>query len=152
MERFSIPTTNPFNFLLNEALLKTWNGSTCIQIRLVLLKSQINPSNETQEYHKLSVLLAIHTPPYQNIPPEVLLLREEWDSQQGVKVQTLHQEPEIAGHDAILEEHDHHLAAHLWGSKGLNIGQKININHCQMNRNKTKIICWCYLNMTWLQD
>lgn len=31
-----------------------------------------------------------HTPPNQDVPPEVLPLREEGNSQQGVKVEALH--------------------------------------------------------------
>lgn len=56
-----------------------------------------------------------HTPSNQDVPPEVLPLRKERNSQQGVKVESLNQQPEEACHDAVLEENHHGLAAHLWG-------------------------------------
>lgn len=57
------------------------------------------------------------TPTNHDVPPEVLPLREEGDSQQGVEIQALHQQPEVAGHDAVLEEDHHGLAAHLMESQ-----------------------------------
>lgn len=56
-----------------------------------------------------------HTPSNQDVPPEVLPLREEGHSQQGVQVEALHEQPEETCHDAVLEENHHGLAAHLWG-------------------------------------
>lgn len=58
------------------------------------------------------------TPANQDVPPEVLPLREEGNSQQGVKVEALHQQPEETCHDAVLEENHHGLAAHLERGEG----------------------------------
>lgn len=55
----------------------------------------------------------ILTPADQDVCPEVLPLREERDGQEGVKIKTFHQQPEEAGHDTVLEEHNHHFAANL---------------------------------------
>lgn len=55
----------------------------------------------------------ILTPADQDVRPEVLSLREEGDGQEGVKIKTFHQQPEEIGHDAVLEEHNHHFAANL---------------------------------------
>lgn len=53
------------------------------------------------------------TPANQDVPPEVFPLGEEGNGQQSVKVDALHQQPEVTRHDAILEENHHRLAAHL---------------------------------------
>ena len=53
------------------------------------------------------------TPTNQDVPPEVLPLREEGNSQQSVEIKALHQQPEVTRHDAVLEEDHHCLAAHL---------------------------------------
>lgn len=53
------------------------------------------------------------TPADHNVSPEVLPLGEERDSQQCVKIEAFHQQPEEAGHDAVLEEHNHCFAANL---------------------------------------
>lgn len=53
------------------------------------------------------------TPADQDVSPEVFPLGEERDGQQSVQIETFHQQPEEAGHDAVLEEHDHHFAADL---------------------------------------
>lgn len=53
------------------------------------------------------------TPTNQNVPPEVLPLREEGDRQQSVKVETLNQQPEVTRHDPVLEEDHDGLAADL---------------------------------------
>lgn len=53
------------------------------------------------------------TPTDEDVAPEVLPLREEGDGQQSVEVEALHQQPEEARHDAIMEENHHCFAAHL---------------------------------------
>lgn len=53
------------------------------------------------------------TPTNQDVPAEVLPLREEGHGQQSVEVEALHQQPEVTRHDAVLEEDHHRLAAHL---------------------------------------
>lgn len=55
----------------------------------------------------------ILTPANQDVCPEVLPLREERDGQEGVEIKTFHQQPKETGHDAVLEEHNHHFAANL---------------------------------------
>lgn len=62
-----------------------------------------------------------HTPSNEDVPPEVLPLGEEGNSQQGVKVEALHEQPEEACHDAVLEENHHGLAAHLWGQNRIQL-------------------------------
>lgn len=56
---------------------------------------------------------SILTPANQNVDPEVFPLREERDGQQGMKIKSLHQQPEETGHYTVLEENNHGLAANL---------------------------------------
>lgn len=63
--------------------------------------------------HRHMARTLVHTPADQDVPPEVFPLGEEGNGQQSVKVDALHQQPEVTRHDAILEENHHRLAAHL---------------------------------------
>lgn len=55
----------------------------------------------------------LRTPTDEDVAPEVFPLREEGDGQQRVEVEALHQQPEEARHDAVMEENHHCLAARL---------------------------------------
>lgn len=44
------------------------------------------------------------TPTNQDVPPEVLPLRDEGQGQQGLQIHALHQQPEVICQDAELEE------------------------------------------------
>lgn len=44
------------------------------------------------------------TPADDDVPPEVFLLENKGESQQGLQVHPLHQQPEVVGQDAELEE------------------------------------------------
>lgn len=74
------------------------------------------------------------TPANQDVPPEVLPLREEGNSQQGVKVEALHQQPEETCHDAVLEENHHGLAAHLERGEG---GGGLKTENCLLEQTVT---------------
>ena len=51
-----------------------------------------------------SSVFPILTPSNQDVPPEVFPLRDEGQGQQGLQVHALHQQPEVIGQDAELEE------------------------------------------------
>lgn len=44
------------------------------------------------------------TPTNQNVPPEVLPLRDEGEGEERLQVHALHQQPEVITEDAELEE------------------------------------------------
>lgn len=44
------------------------------------------------------------TPADEDVPPKVFLLEDEGESQQSLQVHALHQQPEVVGQDAELEE------------------------------------------------
>lgn len=53
------------------------------------------------------------TPSNQDIPPEVFPLWDEGQSQQCLQIHALHQQPEVIGQDAELEESHGWLARFL---------------------------------------
>lgn len=56
------------------------------------------------------------TPADEHVDDEVSVLGED-DNEQGVEVQTLHQQPEEVGHDEVLEENQAGFTSHLRGTK-----------------------------------
>lgn len=63
----------------------------------------------TQNFFFIYVL----TPSGQKVPPEVLLLRDEGESEQGLQVHAFHQQPEVISQDAELEESYSRFTRHL---------------------------------------
>lgn len=57
----------------------------------------------------------ILTPSYNGVPVEVSSLREESLHQQSEEIQTFNEEPEIVGHDTVMEENHHCFTRHLHG-------------------------------------
>lgn len=57
------------------------------------------------------------TPADDDVPPEVFLLEGEGESEQGLQVHPLHQEPEVVCQDAELEEGHSRLTGSLPGQK-----------------------------------
>lgn len=55
------------------------------------------------------------TPSNYGVPVEVAPLREEGLHQQREQVEALDEEPEVVGHDAVMEENHHCFTAHLHG-------------------------------------
>lgn len=53
------------------------------------------------------------TPANQDVPPEVFPLGDEGQGQQGLQIHALHQQPEVIGQDAELEESHGRLARRL---------------------------------------
>ncbi len=53
------------------------------------------------------------TPSNQDVPPEVFPLRNKGQGQQGLQIHALHQQPEVIGQDAELEEGHRRLACCL---------------------------------------
>ena len=53
------------------------------------------------------------TPADESVPPEILLLGDEGEGQQGLEVHAFHQEPEVVSQDAKLEEGHRRLAGSL---------------------------------------
>lgn len=53
------------------------------------------------------------TPADEGVPVEVFPLREEGLDQQSEEIQALDEQPEVVGHDAVMEEHHHRLTRHL---------------------------------------
>lgn len=53
------------------------------------------------------------TPSNYGVPVEVAPLRKEGLHQQREQIETLDEEPEVVGHDAVMEENHHCFAAHL---------------------------------------
>lgn len=50
---------------------------------------------------------SILTPSYYGVPVEVASLRKESLHQQSEEIQTFNEQPEIVGHDAVMEENHH---------------------------------------------
>lgn len=63
------------------------------------------------------------TPSNYGVPVEVAPLREEGLHQQREQIEALDEEPEVVGHDAVMEENHHCFTAHLqdgstsWGTQ-----------------------------------
>lgn len=55
------------------------------------------------------------TPPYDGVPVEVTSLRKEGLHQQSEEIQTFNEQPEIVGHDTVMEENHHCFTRHLHG-------------------------------------
>lgn len=53
------------------------------------------------------------TPANEGVPVKVFPLREEGLHQQSEEIQALDEQPEVVGHDAVMEEHHHRLTRHL---------------------------------------
>lgn len=53
------------------------------------------------------------TPADEGVPVKVSPLREEGLHEQSEKVQALDEQPEVVGHDAVMEENHHRLTRHL---------------------------------------
>lgn len=53
------------------------------------------------------------TPSNYGVPVEVAPLREEGLHQQREQIEALNEEPEVVGHDAVMEENHHCFTAHL---------------------------------------
>ena len=53
------------------------------------------------------------TPSHDGVPVEVTSLRKESLHQQSEEIQTLDEQPEIVGHDAVMEENHHCFTRHL---------------------------------------
>lgn len=53
------------------------------------------------------------TPADEGVPVEVSPLREKGLDQQSEEIQALDEQPEVVGHDAVMEEHHHRLTRHL---------------------------------------
>lgn len=53
------------------------------------------------------------TPPNNGIPVEVASFRKESLHQQSEEIQTFNEQPEIVGHDTVMEENHHCFTCHL---------------------------------------
>lgn len=53
------------------------------------------------------------TPADEGVPVKVSPLWEEGFHQQSEEIQALDEQPEVVGHDAVMEEHHHCLTRHL---------------------------------------
>lgn len=83
------------------------------QSDLIIRKKSKQRSKETEEggrqinvYREREgpLWLRIPTPANDYVPPEVFLLKDEGESKQCLQVHALHQQPEVVGQDAELEE------------------------------------------------
>lgn len=54
-----------------------------------------------------------HTPAYDGVDPEELLLLSKCENKQSLEVQALHKQPEEIGQDAVLEERYCRFTLHL---------------------------------------
>ena len=68
--------------------------------------------------HKTTIQPPLLTPANQDVPPEVFPLWDESEGQQGLQVHALHQQPEVIGQDAELEE------SHSWLARCLETTQQ----------------------------
>lgn len=59
----------------------------------------------------------ILTPSYNGVPVEVTSLWEESLHQQSEEIQAFDEQPEVVGHDAVMEENHYGLTCHLQGAK-----------------------------------
>lgn len=59
----------------------------------------------------------ILTPSYDGVPVEVASLRKESLHQQSEEIQTFDEQPEIVGHDTVMEENHYCFTRHLHGGK-----------------------------------
>lgn len=55
------------------------------------------------------------TPSYYGVPVEIASLGKERLHQQGEKIQAFNEQPEIVGHDTVVEENHHCFTRHLHG-------------------------------------
>lgn len=53
------------------------------------------------------------TPADEGVPVKVSPLRKEGLNQQSEEIQALDEQPEVVGHDAVMEEHHHRLTRYL---------------------------------------
>lgn len=53
------------------------------------------------------------TPSYDGVPVEVTSFRKESLNQQSEEIQTFNEQPEIVGHDTVMEENHHCFTCHL---------------------------------------
>lgn len=59
------------------------------------------------------MITIVLTPSHDGVPVEVASLRKESLHQQSEEIQTLDEQPEIVGHDAVMEENHHCFTRHL---------------------------------------
>lgn len=62
---------------------------------------------------RISKHRALLTPAYNGVPVEIAPLGKEGLHQQSEEIQAFDEEPEIVGHDAVMEENHHRFTRHL---------------------------------------
>lgn len=73
------------------------------------------------------------TPSDDGVPVEVAPLGEEGLHQQREQIEALNEEPEVVGHDAVMEENHHCFTAHLQGRRGEGQGEGPDHHRLQQN-------------------